>query len=413
MKNKISYAARILVLLVTVSLGAQAQTASTIIPKTVSRRDTARQTDLIDIGKSLFHIRPKVIRTEGDKKIYFSFLPISSAVPGGNGRALVTSTSAGIYLGPRKTTNLSSASFAPYWNFGSRFGLPLRTSIWLPENTWTIQGDVRFLRYPQDTWGLGSTRGEDDKSLVNYNYVRFYQSALKKIEPYLFAGFGYNLDYHSGIHSDEENIDLPTFTKYAYGTNGSSVSSGITFNLLYDTRNNSINPIMPGAYANIVYRVNPKFLGSNDNSSSVYADFRKYVRLNPEKRIQQNTLAFWTYVWSAVGNKTPYLDLPSLGWDPYNRSGRGFEQNRYRGRTLVYLEAEYRRDITANGLLGFVVFTNVNTVSGSGSLLTSYHPAAGTGLRVKFNKGSGTNIAVDYGISKGFSSITLGLGEAF
>jgi hypothetical protein len=85
----------------------------------------------------------------------------------------------------------------------------------------------------------------------------------------------------------------------------------------------------------------------------------------------------------------------------------------YRGRTLFYLESEYRRDITENGLLGFVVFTNVNTVSGSGTLFSSWHPAAGTGLRIKFNKGSNTNIGVDYAGSKGYSSLIFSLGEAF
>jgi len=388
-----------------------AQTATSIIPDTVKKTDTLRQVDLIDIGKSLFRIRPKVIRTQGDKKVYFSILPISSTVPGGSGRALVTSTTAGTYLGPRATTNLTSLTFAPYWNFGNRFGLPLRNSIWFPGNTWTIQGDIRFLRYPQYTWGLGSSHDYADQTLVDYNYIRFYQSALKRIRPYLFAGIGYDLDFHSNIHSDNANTDLAQFTNYRYGTAGSSFSSGITLNLLYDTRNNSINPL-PGAYANIVYRVNPTFLGSNNSWSSVYIDLRKYVPLNPAKPIQQNTLAFWSYLWSSFGN-TPYLDLPSIGWDPYNRSGRGIDQNRYRGKTLFYFESEYRRDITENGLFGFVVFANVNTVSGSGTLFTSWHPAAGPGLRIKFNKGSGTNLGVDYGFSKGYNSILLNLGEAF
>jgi len=390
---------------------ALAQTASSIIPDTVKKNDTIRQVDLIDIGKSLFHIRPKVIRTQGDKKVYFSILPISSTVPGGSGRALVTSTTAATYLGPKATTNLTSLTFAPYWNFGNRFGLPLRNSIWFPDNTWTIQGDVRFLRYPQYTWGLGSSHDYADQTLVDYNYIRFYQNALKRIEPYLFAGFGYDLDFHSDIHSDDPNTNLKQFTNYQYGTSGSSFSSGVTINLLYDTRNNSINPL-PGAYANIVYRVNPTFLGSNNTWSSVYIDLRKYVPLNPANPVQQNTLAFWSYLWSSFGN-VPYLDLPSIGWDPYNRSGEGIEQNRYRGKTLFYFESEYRRDITENGLLGFVVFSNINTVSGSGTLFTSWHPAAGTGLRIKFNKGSGTNLGVDYGFSQGYNSIILNLGEAF
>ena len=401
----------ILLLSCFLSCAAYAQTASSVVPDTVKKRDTIRQLDLIDIGKSWLHIRPKVVRTQGDKKVYFSILPISGTVPGGSGHALVTSTTAGIYLGPGKTTNLSSAVFAPYWNFTNRFGLPLRNSIWFPNDTWTIQGDIRFLRYPQYTWGLGSANSNTDETLVDYNYIRFYQSALKRIKPYLFAGVGYDLDFHSNIHSDNPATNLAQFTNYPYGTAGSSFSSGITFNLLYDTRTNSINPL-PGAYANVVYRVNPTFLGSNNTWNSVYIDFRKYLPLNPTNTFNQNTLAFWTYLWSAVGD-VPYLDLPSIGWDPYNRSGEGIEQNRYRGKTLFYFEAEYRRDITENGFLGFVVFSNISTVSGSGTLFTSWHPAAGTGLRIKFNKGSGTNLGIDYAFSNGYSGIFLNLGEAF
>ena len=403
---------RVLVILCLLPGALLAQDASSILPQNNAVKDTARQTDLIDIAKDLFHIRPQKIREQREKKIYFSLLPISSTVPGGSGRALITSTTAATYLGPRSTTNISSATFTPYWNFQGRFGLPLRTSIWLPNNTWTIQGDTRFLVYPQYSWGLGSSHNYDERVLVDYKYIRFYQSALKRITPYFFAGAGYNLDYHFNIRSDDPNVDLKQYSGYPYGTSGNSFSSGISLNLLYDTRNNSINPL-PGAYANIVYRVNPTFLGSNNSWHSLYVDARKYVSLNPAKHNQQNVLAFWSYFWTVLSSGVPYLDLPSIGWDPYNRSGRGIDQNRYSGKTLFYLESEYRRDITNNGLLGFVVFANVNTVSGSGTQFTSWHPAAGTGLRIKFNKGSNTNIGIDYGFSKGYSSIIFNLGETF
>ena len=389
-----------------------AQDASNMIPKQSTVKDTSRQTDLIDIAKDLFKINPQQPRVQREKKIYFSVLPIPGAVPGGPGRALITSTTAGTYLGPQSTTNLSTATFAPYWNLHDRFGLPLRSSIWLKDNTWNVQGDIRFLVYPQYTWGLGSNHSNNEKTLVDDNYIRFYQSALKRITPYFFAGGGYNIDYRSHIKSDDPAVDLKQFTGYNYGTGGSSVSSGINLSLLYDTRNNSINP-MPGSYINIVYRINPAFLGSNDNWNSLYVDVRKYVPMNPANKNQQNTLAFWSYFWTVFNSNAPYLDLPSIGWDPYNRSGEGIDQNRYRGKSLFYFESEYRRDITANGLLGFVLFADVNSVSGSGTLFTSWHPAAGTGLRIKFNKSSNTNIGLDYGFSKGYNAVILNLGEAF
>src|ERR1700743_1644265 len=102
-----------------------AQDASNMIPKQSAVKDTARQTDLIDIAKDLFNINPQKPRVQREKKIYFSILPVPGTVPGGAGRALITSTTAGTYLGPQSTTNLSSATFAPYWNLHSRFGLPL------------------------------------------------------------------------------------------------------------------------------------------------------------------------------------------------------------------------------------------------------------------------------------------------
>lgn len=389
-----------------------AQSAPGELPEANMVKDTSRQTDLIDIAKDVFHIRPHKIRQQNDKTLYFTLLPISSTVPGGDGHALVTSTTAGVYLGSRTTTNLSSATFAPYWNFKGRFGIPLRSSIWFPNNTWNIQGDMRFLVYPQYTWGVGTSHNDDQKVVLNYRYIRFYQSALKQITPYFFAGLGYDLDYHINVRNSNPNIDLAQFTGYNFGLNTNSFSSGITLNFLYDTRNNSLNPL-PGTYMNAVYRVNPKMLGSDETWRSLYLDFRKYISMNRARPNQQNTLAFWTYLWTVFNNNPPYLDLPSINWDPYNRSGRGFDQNRYRGKTLFYAEAEYRRDITRNGLLGFVVFTNVNTVSGSGTLFTAWHPAAGSGLRVKFNKGSNTNIGIDYGVSKGYSSIILSVGEAF
>jgi outer membrane protein assembly factor BamA len=180
---------------------------------------------------------------------------------------------------------------------------------------------------------------------------------------------------------------------------------------LYDSRQNVFNPI-PGAYSNIIYRDNTGILGSDNNSQSVYIDLRKYVSLSEVSL--KNQLAFWLYYWTTIGSGTPYLNLPSIGMDPYQRSGRGIEQNRYRGQALAYFETEYRRDITVNGLLGFVVFANVNSATQPNNRQFAYlNPAGGAGLRIKFNKKSGTNICLDYGFSKGYSDLNIALGEAF
>ncbi|MBL4676481.1 MAG: hypothetical protein JKY70_09805, partial [Mucilaginibacter sp.] len=116
-----------------------------------------------------------------------------------------------------------------------------------------------------------------------------------------------------------------------------------------------------------------------------------------------------------VGGKPPYLDLPANTWDQYNGTGRGYIQGRFRGAQMVYGEAEYRFGLTRNGLLGGVVFGNAESFSAApGSALQKVQPGYGVGLRLKLNKVSKTNIAVDYGFgSQGSKGIFVTVGEIF
>ena len=375
--------------------------------------DTTGQKDLLDIANRLFHFKKRRLQNENDKQVYFSVLPVSSAVPGG--KALVTSTTAGFYLGPRRTTYLSSVTFAPYLNFAGRYGLPIHSSIWLKDNLYNVQGDIRFLVYPEYTWGLGGGQNEKDRILVDYNYIRFYQTLLKRITPAFYAGIGYNLDYYINIHANQgTTTTIQDFTGYPYGDteHSNSISSGLNLDLLYDTRQNSLNPI-PGVYGNLIYRHDTRVLGSDNDAQSIYIDFRKYLSLHGDAP-GKNQLAFWFYYWSTISSGTPFLLLPAIGMDPYQRSGRGIEQNRYRGNELLYFETEYRRDITRDGLFGFVLFANFDSATQNNTREFKYvNPAGGGGLRVKFNKRSNTNLGLDFGASKGYSTLIFSLGEAF
>ena len=74
----------------------------------------------------------------------------------------------------------------------------------------------------------------------------------------------------------------------------------------------------------------------------------------------------------------------------------------------------YRFDITENGLLGAVVFANIQSLSEPTSNNFSYsNPAAGFGARIKFNKQSNTNLTLDAGFGKNSFGFYIGLGEFF
>ncbi|HEX3933437.1 MAG TPA: BamA/TamA family outer membrane protein [Puia sp.] len=384
----------------------------TLVPPDKLVEDTSGKRDIIGVGVKLLNIHIKKTPKVQGRRVYYTFIPLGAPVPGG-GEALVTATNAAFNLGDRKTF-LSNVTFSPSTNLKGEWNLPIRSNIWSPGNKWNFEGDYRVTFYPQYTWGLGGNTAPSNKILVRYTYVRFYQSALRRIanKPFLFAGIGYNLDYHIHIRTAIDSVTLTKFTGYPYGTgnHSNSISSGLTFNLLYDSRNNSLNPL-PGWYYNVVLRVNPKMLGSENNWYSLYVDARKYISFDPKR---WNVLAFWSYLWTTMGTSSPYLDLPAITWDANQRSGRGFYPSRYTGRTLFDFETEYRRSITADELFGFVVFANLNSVTQPESSQFSYvHAAAGAGLRVKFNKHSGTNFGTDFAASEGYWAIYFSLGEAF
>jgi outer membrane protein assembly factor BamA len=250
----------------------------------------------------------------------------------------------------------------------------------------------------------------DESNDIDYSHLRIHQSVLRKIFPNVYAGLGFFLDYHWDV-KEEGLPDGSESDAAKYGLPPKSVSSGPVVNLLYDNRKNAINPAN-GLYANVLYRPNFTWTGSDQNWQSLTIDVRKYIRLPGSWR---HILAFWSFDWLTLSGKPPYLDLPSTGWDNYNNTGRGYIQGRFRSNNMLYLEAEYRFDIMRNGLIGGVLFANAQSFSNyPQNNIDMVWPGVGLGIRLKANKRSNTNIAIDYGFGMdGSRGFFVNLGEVF
>ena len=315
------------------------------------------------------------------------------------GLTFVVSNNLSFYAGNKFTTGLSSMTTnAEFSIYDHQVIIPLASNIWTKNNTFNLLGDWRYLRYPSNTFGLGGYSSVKNAEIIDYNYLRIYQEALKKVKGNVFLGLGYNLDYHWHIHELGKG-DFQSYNQFTTSTH----SSGIILHFLYDGRDNVNNP-EPSHFASITYRINPTFLGSDNNWQSLQVDLRKYISFPSHA---SNVLAFWSYAWLTFGNKVPYFELPSTGWDTYSSIGRGYIQGRLRAPNLVYLESEYRFNITKNGLLGGVVFINAQSVTELNThQFSTILPGEGIGCRFKINKHSKVNFCVDYGFgnegSKGF-----------
>jgi hypothetical protein len=371
------------------------------------------QVDLIDIGRSLLLKHPGVRKdTSGKKvgKLYPALLP-SAEYTLETGLALDLTASLAFYTGERSDDNISNIYLASVFTQKNQILMPLQANIWTKGNKYNIVTDWRFEIFPQNTYGLGTLTTTAQADSIDYNYLRFYSTLLKTVAKDFYVGFGYYLDYFYKVRdlSHPANGQPTVFETYAVPAK--SVSSGPTFNLLYDGRRNEINP-EPGYYANIVFRPNFTFLGSDANWQSLLIDARRYLHLPASSH---NTLAFWTYDVFNFNNKTPYLMLPYTASDTYINMGRGYIGGRFRGKDMVYLESEYRYGITSNGLLGGVVFVNAQSFTEPvTNRFEAIAPGWGAGIRVKLNKFPHTNIALDYGFGlHGSQGIFANLGEVF
>jgi hypothetical protein len=367
------------------------------------------QVDIIDllIGKRK---KKKVEAYRKRKKVYFSILPAPTNIAGG-GRAVITTVNAAFYTGNPEVTNLSNVYLIPNSNLDDRYGLYIRSNIWLPKNTANFIGDYRIAQFPQYTWGLGGDSPEFDQSLIDSDYIRLYHIALFQIKKsYWYFGPGYALDYHYNI-SESDFSGTGHLERYDESEYTSTVSSGFTANIVYDARKNAINPA-DGAYFLVSWRWNDTNLGSTFTNNSLYIDGRKYIPLNSSR---VNKIALRSYYWTVLNGETPYLDLPATTWAPASGiASRGFENGRYRSNAMVYVEAEHRYQLSYNGLWGMVAFANLASASEFDTQqFRHWQIGAGVGVRTKLNKFSNTNIAVDFGFSSNYWSVWLNIGEMF
>jgi outer membrane protein assembly factor BamA len=370
--------------------------------------DSSKQRDLIDIIQKILDKTTTQQTRAAAKKAIFSVVPYGGYTLS-TGFTVDITGNVGFYTDASHQQNLSVIGVDLGYDSKIQKLFRSRSEIWGSNNQYKLVTDLRYEIYPTDTYGLGSLTSLSKDDDIDYRYVRLYETVLRKIGSDYYAGVGYNFDYHYDVTAtgDADNT-VSDFIKYGQPT--SSRSSGINFDFLYDSRKNPLNPL-GGGFASVIFRNNLTFLGSGANWQELQFDFRKYVKLSPNSN---NVLALWGIAAFTSGN-APYLDLPTTGGDMYNNSGRGYAIGRFRGKNELYLEAEYRFGITRNGLLGAVIFANGESFSGlQNNGFEGVAPAAGTGIRIKLNKHSNTNICIDYGVGTGGShGFFVNLGEVF
>jgi hypothetical protein len=316
--------------------------------------------------------------------------------------------------GEPENTSLSTYTASFTVTTQSQYALTARHDLRLAGNEWGLTGMARWTKWPSPTWGIGGNTPESAKSTMDYQLVRLYELASRRVFGSLYAGAGYTLDWYFNVSDGPSANGQPTdFSRYPFGTGSTSLNSGPALSLVWDTRDSPVYPTS-GIYADFNYTYFPTWLGSGTTWHNVYLDARSYHQLAPWL-----VLALWTYGTFTFGH-VPYLDLASNGSDPGERAARGYIQGRHIGKSLLYGEAEFRFVVWQ--WLGAVAGVNVHSVSGAqgrGLLGDELHfeywyPAVTGGLRVLIVRETHANLCLDYGVGvQGQRGFYLSFNEAF
>jgi outer membrane protein assembly factor BamA len=404
------------------------------------------QTDAIDVlGFRAAGTTVTALAKKGDLVVvpgpYIGYNPTAGTILGVGMNAL-------FYLGDPEVTPLSTIDNLIAYTSTHQFMFYSKSTVQTDQRDWEFQGDWRYYITSQPTYGLSTnpetpvsggflwfgqeTTGISGGQDMKFDFIRFRETAFRRIFGDAFVGLGYNLDIHKNIVDQPlaAGAAPPTITShYAYSTYygydpTGYVTSGVSLNFLIDSRDDVLHPYQ-GQYALLSYTWNSPLLGSSQASQAFYGEYRQYLPLAPDK--PQNVLGFWAFLNLGTSGALPYLDLPANGYDQRERSGRGYAQGRWRGDDLAYAETEYRFPLGWNGLLGGVVFANAVTTSRqavndptlgpaipSVDLFEYIKPALGAGLRLLFVKDIRMNVELDFakGVD-GSSGLYVNLFEIF
>lgn len=299
-------------------------------------------------------------------------------------------------------TRASNAMLSAAFSFNKQSSVEADFTIIFPQERWLWKGYVSYLKWPESFWGIGPETLEEDEITVEYNKVTLRQKFLYQWRPNLFIGpnVKYANMFDVAYFLDEDGIAAPDLTGAEGGAN-----LGLGTSFILDKRNSIMTPTRNHylEFSTLFFSTN--WLG-DFNFQSYLLDARKYFDFDSDGR---NVLAFQACIEHTAG-EVPFRDLAMLGG---SKIMRGYLDGRYRDKTGVQTQAEFRRILI--GRFGAVAFGALGVVGPGFDELQSDQIkwTAGGGLRYNINKANPTYIRIDYGIGEDTGGFYVSLGEAF
>ncbi len=245
------------------------------------------------------------------------------------------------------TLRLSTMPSGFLYTLNDQILIALGANIFLPKERYIIRFENSFSKFPDKFWGIGNNT--DNKEAERYTFTQFYinPQLYRKVYKNLFLGLG--LDYQrvfdvqytpNGFFDQDKVVGVADQNSYEV--------FGYSFFINVDSRNHTYVP-NKGHLIRIRFTNFDHQIGSDYSFNAVETDLRKFFKVT-----DRSTLAFQTFGLFNFGNDVPYRNLGILGG---NSMMRGFYAGRFRDKTFLGIQSEYRFPLKGRfGGVGFAGF---------------------------------------------------------
>lgn len=393
------------------------------------------ETDVTDIIRELVDKPPRLKPQEGEGTLLL--LPVIGSNPA---TGFMVGVGGQYAFQIPKSSQYSMLMGSLQLTTKKQFVFMLKNTIYTKHDRIFFNGDWRYLIFSQSTYGLGTnspeggildyqynlagleTSFDDLAQPMTFNFFRFHQTIGFRLVDKVYLGFGYHFDSYSKIVDEKLRLNSGDTLitshyaynkKYGFNTNNYSIST-LNINFVIDKRDNIIQAHR-GYFLSLNYRGGFEKIGNDRNSNLFQFEWRSFHGLS--KRNPSHLIAIWVLSDIIEQGSVPYMILPASAYDQRGRSARGYTQGRFRGNNYFFSEIEYRFPISpCGGTLGGVLFANATSANNpeqSLKLFQSIKPSIGFGLRVKADKYTRTNFAIDFGFGHQSFGFYLAASETF
>lgn len=293
----------------------------------------------------------------------------------------------------------SSLSLVGIYTTKNQLILGVGSEMYLGQDRWRISSAVSYAKFPTKYWGIGNDTPDSAEEDYTPKALTARIWPQKQVAPGWYAGLAINvIDRKVSDAAEGGQIE----SGLAPGVDDEQ-SLGLGLSLIRDSRDNTVYP-RRGSYHKLLADLFADVWFA-DNGFSVYTvDLRRYFSVTRTHVLAVRGLGM------ATSGQPPFDQYPQLGGDSLLR---GYYQGRYRDRSLLAFQTEYRLPLFGRfGAAGFVGVGQVAPDIGAFGL-DRFWVGAGAGLRFLLAKREGLNIRADFALGEGSSGFYLSLGEAF